>query len=44
LDFRDSPDEAAFRERLRGWLSFYEGQDVQTEMRRIDTLNWRGEK
>jgi len=21
LDFRDSPDEAAFRERLRGWLS-----------------------
>jgi len=23
LDFRDSPDEAAFRERLRGWLSVH---------------------
>ena len=23
MDFRDSPDEAAFRERLRSWLSLH---------------------
>jgi len=39
------PDCAAGEtQRLRGWLSFYEGRDVQAEMRRIDALNWRGEK
>ena len=26
MDFRDSPDEAAFRERLRGWLSEQKGK------------------
>ena len=26
--------------RLRGWLSFYAGTDVQGELRRIDGLNW----
>ena len=26
MDFRDSPDEAAFRERLRGWLTEQKGK------------------
>ena len=26
MDFRDSPDEAAFRERLRGWLAEQKGR------------------
>lgn len=37
------PDCAAGEtQRLRGWLSFFEGTDVQAEMRRIDALDWRG--
>lgn len=31
-------------QRLRGWLSFYEGKDIQAELRRIETLGWQGEK
>lgn len=27
--------------RLRGWLSFYEGDDIDAELRRIDALDWR---
>ncbi len=27
--------------RLRGWLSFYEGNDLQAERRRIDETGWR---
>lgn len=27
--------------RLRGWLSFYEGNDIQAEFRRIDKTGWR---
>jgi hypothetical protein len=27
--------------RLRGWLSFYEGADIQAEFQRIDTTGWR---
>ncbi len=27
--------------KLHGWLSFYEGDDVQAEFRRLDTLGWR---
>jgi len=27
--------------RLRGWLSFYEGDDVEAEFRRIDKLGWQ---
>jgi hypothetical protein len=27
--------------RLRGWLSFYEGDDVRAEFRRIDATGWR---
>lgn len=27
--------------RLRGWLSFYEGEDIQAEFRRIDQTAWR---
>ena len=27
--------------RVRGWLSFYEGGDVQAEFKRIDALDWR---
>jgi hypothetical protein len=28
-------------QRLRGWLSFYEGDDIQAEFRRIDKTGWR---
>ena len=28
-------------QRLKGWLSFYEGEDVQAEFRRIDGISWR---
>jgi hypothetical protein len=27
--------------RLRGWLSFYEGTDVEAEFRRVDQTGWR---
>jgi hypothetical protein len=27
-------------QRLRGWLSFYEGTDIDAELKRIDGLNW----
>lgn len=27
--------------RLRGWLSFYEGPDLQTELKRIEQTGWR---
>lgn len=27
--------------RLRGWLSFYEGRDIDTELRRIDGTGWQ---
>ena len=30
--------------RLRGWLSFYEGADIEGEFRRIEQLGWRKEK
>jgi len=26
---------------LRGWLSFYEGEDIQAEFRRIEATGWR---
>jgi hypothetical protein len=26
---------------LRGWLSFYQGTNIQAELRRLDTLDWR---
>jgi hypothetical protein len=28
--------------RLRGWLSFYEGDDIEAEIRRIEGTGWRG--
>jgi peptidoglycan/xylan/chitin deacetylase (PgdA/CDA1 family) len=28
-------------QRIRGWLSFYEGTDIRSEFRRIDALGWR---
>jgi hypothetical protein len=28
-------------ERLRGWLSFYEGDDLEGELRRIEATGWR---
>lgn len=28
-------------QRLHGWLSFYEGDDIQAEFRRIDKTGWR---
>ncbi len=28
---------------IRGWLSFYQGKDVETEFRRIDATGWRTE-
>jgi hypothetical protein len=27
--------------RVRGWLSFFEGSDVEAEFRRIDKTGWR---
>jgi len=27
--------------RLKGWLSFYEGRDIQGELKRIDRLDWK---
>ena len=27
-------------QRLAGWLSFYEGKDIQKELARIDQLDW----
>lgn len=36
------PDCApAETKRLRGWLSFYEGADIQAEFKRIDATGWR---
>jgi hypothetical protein len=29
---------------LRGWLSFYEGHDIEAEIKRIDALDWKSEK
>jgi hypothetical protein len=31
-------------QRIRGWLSFYEGRDVRAEFRRIDATGWRTQK
>ena len=28
-------------QRLRGWLSFYEGKDLEAELRRIEATGWR---
>ena len=28
--------------RLRGWLSFYEGKDIEAEFKRIEATGWRG--
>jgi hypothetical protein len=28
-------------ERIRGWLSFFEGTDIQAEFKRLDHLGWR---
>jgi hypothetical protein len=28
--------------RVRGWLSFYEGADIEAELKRIDAMDWRG--
>jgi len=37
------PDcEPGQTQRLRGWLSFYEGTDIHTEFRRIDATGWKG--
>jgi hypothetical protein len=36
------PDlEPGRRSRLRGWLSFYEGADIQAEFERIEATGWR---
>lgn len=29
---------------LRGWLSFYEGKDIDAEIKRIDSLDWKAPK
>lgn len=39
--FPDCP--AGKTERLRGWLSFYEGTDIDREIARIDALKWADE-
>jgi hypothetical protein len=28
-------------QRLRGWLSFYEGDDIRSELSRIEATGWR---
>jgi hypothetical protein len=28
-------------QRIYGWFSFYEGDDIQAELRRIDETGWR---
>ena len=28
-------------QRLKGWLSFYEGNDIEAELKRIDGMEWR---
>jgi hypothetical protein len=30
--------------RIRGWLSFFEGEDIQAEFKRLDHLGWREAK
>jgi len=30
--------------RLKGWLSFYEGDDLRAELRRIEALGWRSDR
>ncbi|MBN2294126.1 MAG: hypothetical protein JXM70_16990 [Pirellulales bacterium] len=36
------PDcEPGQTKRLRGWLSFYEGKDLKSELRRIEATGWR---
>ncbi len=36
------PDcEPGETKRLRGWLSFYEGDDIEAELARIDKIGWR---
>jgi hypothetical protein len=30
-------------QRIRGWLSFYEGADIQAELGRIDNIAWKSE-
>jgi hypothetical protein len=30
--------------RLKGWLSFYEGKDIEAEFRRIEATGWRKDK
>jgi predicted amidohydrolase len=37
--FPDCPPGATVR--LRGWLSFYEGDDIDQELKRIDQAGWR---
>ena len=31
-------------QKLLGWFSFYEGEDIQTELQRIEALDWAGER
>jgi len=31
------------KETLKGWLSFYEGQDIEAEFKRIEATHWRQE-
>ena len=36
------PDlEPGQKETLKGWLSFYEGEDVEAEFKRIEATGWR---
>jgi hypothetical protein len=37
--FPDCP--AGETRRLRGWFSFYEGKDVDAEIRRIEATGWQ---
>jgi hypothetical protein len=39
--FPDCPPGAT--QRLRGWLSFYQGTNIDSELKRIDNTGWRAE-
>jgi hypothetical protein len=36
------PDTAPGEERrIHGWLSFYQGTDIEAELKRLDNMNWQ---
>ena len=44
IRIRSSPTARRADARLRGWLSFYEGDDLGGELKRIEAAGWRAEE